>query len=84
MGIMGAALLFSFFFALDVLHAYRLSKFGVQAYCLTTAVSIPVSIVLGVVEWKRPERALKWPIILFVVSALPPLFLMAIFWNVPD
>jgi hypothetical protein len=84
MAIMGAALSFSAFFALDAIHAYRISKFGAQIYGFTALLSIPVSIVLGVVEWRRPQRSLTWPIVLLAVSALPPLFLMAMFWNDPD
>ena len=84
MGIMGATLLFSLVFALDVLQAYRLSKFGAQVYCLAALLSVAVSIVLAVVEWRRPQRALGWPVLLLAVSALPPLLLMAIFWKDPD
>jgi hypothetical protein len=84
MCIMGGALLFSLFCALDPIHAYRLSKFGAQSYLFTALLSVPISIVLAVVEWRRAQRAFGWPLILLAVSALPPLLLMAIFWNDPD
>jgi hypothetical protein len=84
MGVMGGALLFSLFFALDPIAAYRLSKLGAQVYVFTTLVSVPISIALVVREWRRPQRALHWPFTLLAVSALPPLLLAAMFWNDPD
>ena len=84
MGIMGGALLFSLFCAFDSIQAYRLSKLGAQAYLITALLSVPVSILLAVVEWGRAQRTFRWPLILLAVSALPPLLLMAIFWNDPD
>ncbi len=62
----------------------HIAKYGAKTYVLATLVSVPVSIFLTIVEFRRPERAIRWPLILLAVSALPPLMLAAIFWNDPD
>jgi hypothetical protein len=87
-GIMGGALLFSFFCSLTPIAAYRLSEIGAKVYLFTALVSVPVSVILLVREFRRPQRALHWPFILLAVSALLPLMLAGvsgtILWTSPD
>jgi hypothetical protein len=62
----------------------HIAEFGARTYVLGSIVAVPVSIILTILELRRPEGAVRWPLILLVVAALPPLLLMAIFWGDPD
>jgi hypothetical protein len=59
-------------------------KVGAMSYLLIALVSVVISIVLAVVEWRRAHGPFRWPLILLAVSALPLLWLLIFLLMDPD
>lgn len=75
----------AFFFFIDRMSLdLRIRKLGGLTNVLGSLAVVPVSIFLTVVEFRRPGRAVGWPLLLFVVSTLPPLLLLVFLLNDPD
>ena len=64
-------------------RAYNLMKLVAQVYIFASLAAVPVSVVLAVIEWRKPERAIGWPLIL-LLAGLPLPLIAAVFWNSPD
>jgi hypothetical protein len=59
--------------------AYFLGILWIDSVCFyvglyTSLAGIPISIVLGIIEWMKPGRRLLWPIALLAVSVIPEIF----------
>lgn len=64
-------------------RAYGPMKIAAGVYVLSSLAAVPVSVTFAALEWRKPERAVGWPLVL-LLAALPLLLIIALFWNTPD
>ena len=62
-------------------HPFHITLFavvGVYGGFCTALLAIPISVGLGIYEWRRPERKIEWPLLLFWVSTMPAILWLSI------
>jgi hypothetical protein len=68
-------------------RAYGVMKVGACVYIASSLAAVPVGLVLVATEWRKPERALGWPLGL-LLATVPLLLIIGVgvvlFRNTPD
>jgi hypothetical protein len=46
-------------------------NYGISISLFAALIAVPTSVLITIIEWRRPNPAILWPLLLFFVSAVP-------------